>query len=112
MDPKIENGGLEKAPELHMLYHSPIIVRAIKSRRLKWVHIASMKEIRSAFKILTGKPERWIPLGWPRLRWEDNNRMNLKGIYINTWNWVDSARDEDYWKPLKNVALNCRMPWS
>ena len=37
-----------------------------------------MKEGRSAFKILTGKPTGKRPLGRPRCRWEDNIRMNLK----------------------------------
>ena len=29
-------------------------------------------------------------------RWEDNIRMDLKGICINTRNWVDSAQDRGY----------------
>ena len=41
---------------------------------------------RSAFKILTSKPTGKRPLGRPRRRWEDNIRMNLKEIYINTRN--------------------------
>ena len=45
--------------ELHSLYHSPNIVRVIKSRRLRWSgYVARMEEGRSAFKILTGKPEK------------------------------------------------------
>ena len=37
-----------------------------------------MEEDGSAFKILTDKPTGKIPLGRPRLRWEDNIRMDLK----------------------------------
>ena len=33
-----------------------------------------MEEVRSAFKIVTGKPTVKRPLGSPRLRWEDNIR--------------------------------------
>ena len=33
------------------------------------------------------------PLGSPKSRWEDNIRMDLKEIGINTRNWVDSALD-------------------
>ena len=41
--------------ELHILYHSPNIVRVIKSRRLRWAgHVARIKEGRSALKILAG----------------------------------------------------------
>ena len=53
--------------------------------------MAKIEEGRSAFKILTGKPTGKIPLVRPRRRWEDNIRMNLKEIGINTRNWVDSA---------------------
>ena len=42
-----------------------------------------MKEGRSTFKILTGKPTRKRPLGRPRRRWEDNIRMDLEEIDIN-----------------------------
>ena len=79
------------------LYRSPNIFRVIKSRRLRWAgHVARMEEIRSAFKILTGKPSGKRPLGRPRRRWEDNIRMDLKEISINAGNWVDSAQDRNY----------------
>ena len=50
----------------------------------------------SVFKILTGKPTGKRPLGRPGLRWEDNIRMDLKEIDINTKNWANSAQDMDY----------------
>ena len=50
--------------ELHSLYRSPNIVRAIKSRRLRWAgNVARMEEGTSAFKILTDKPTGKKPLG-------------------------------------------------
>ena len=55
---------------------------------------------------LTGKPIGKKPLGRPRSRWEDNIRMDLKKISINTRNWVDSVQDRDYWKAFLNAALN------
>ena len=36
----------------------------------------------SAFKILTCKPTGKRPLGRPRLRWEDNIRMDLEEIRV------------------------------
>ena len=78
--------------ELHSLYRSPNILRMIKSRRLGWAgHVARMEEDRSGFKILAGTPTGKKPLGRPRSRWEDNIRIDLKEIVINTRNWVDSA---------------------
>ena len=87
------------------------IVGVIKSRRLRWTgHVARMEECRNTFNILTGKPTGKRPLGRPRLRWEDNIRMDLEDIGINTRSWVDSAQDRNYWRALANAALNLRVP--
>ena len=67
-----------------------------------------MEEDRSAFKILTGKPTGKRPLGRPMRRWEDN--MDLGEIGINAGNWLDSAKDRDYWRALVNAELNLRVP--
>ena len=55
-----------------------------------------MEEGRSAFKVLTDKPTGNRALKRSRRRWEDNIRMDLKEIGINTRIWVDSAWDRDY----------------
>jgi hypothetical protein len=56
------------------LYSSPIIIRIIKSRRMRWTgHVARMGEKRNAYRLLVGKR----PLGRPRRRWVDNIRMDL-----------------------------------
>ena len=62
-----------------------------------------MEEGRGAFKIKR-------PSGRPRRRWEDNIRIDLKEIGINTRNWVDSAQNRNYWRALVNAALNLRVP--
>ena len=96
--------------ELHSLYRPPNIVRVIKSRRLRWAgHVARMEEGGSAFKILAGKPTGRRPLERPRRRWEDNIRVNLKEIGINSRNWVDAAQNKNYWRALVNAALNLRV---
>ena len=41
---------------------------------------------RSILKILNGTPAGKIPLGRPKRRWEDNIRIDLKEININTNN--------------------------
>ena len=69
-----------------------------------------MEEGRSAIKNLIGKPVGKRPLGRPRHIWEDNIRMDLKEMGINSRNWVDSARDRDYWRAFVNAALNFRIP--
>ena len=42
-------------------------------------------------------------------RWEDNIKLDLKEIGVDTSNCVDSAQDRDYWRALVNVALNLRV---
>ena len=65
-----------------------------------------MEEGRNSFKILTGIPAGKRPLGRPRRRWEDNIRMDLKEIDINTRDYVDSVQDRENWRALVNAALN------
>jgi hypothetical protein len=50
----------------------------------------------------TGKRSLWRP----RRRWEDNIRMDLKEMGINTRNRIDSVRDRVYWRALVNAALD------
>ncbi|KAJ4443149.1 hypothetical protein ANN_04799 [Periplaneta americana] len=69
--------------ELHTLYSSSDIIRNIKSRRLRWAgYVARMGESRNAYRVLVGRPDGKIPLGRPRRRWEDNNKMDLRQIII------------------------------
>ena len=55
-----------------------------------------MEEDRSTFKILTDTPTGKKPLGRRRSKLNDNIRMDLKEMGINTRNWIDSAQDADY----------------
>ena len=64
---KLHNEGLND------LYCSPIIVRVIKSRSMRWAgHVARMEERRVVYRVIVVKPEGKRPLGIPRRRWEDN----------------------------------------
>ena len=69
------------------MYCSPNTVRVIKSRRLRWAgHVTRMEKGISPFKILTGTPTGKRPLGRSRRIWEDNFRMDLKEVGVNTRN--------------------------
>ena len=64
--------------ELNDLYSSPIIVRMIKWRGMRWAgHVACVWESRIVYRVLVRKPEGKTPLGSPRHRWEDNIKMDL-----------------------------------
>ena len=92
------------------MYRSPNIFRVINYKIELAGHVARMKEGRSAFKILTGKPTRKRPLERSRPRWEDNIRKDLKEIGINAGNWINSAQEMGYWRAYVNAALNFRVP--
>ena len=86
-----------QSEEIHSLYRLPNKVKVIKSRRLRWAgHVARMEEDRDAFKMITGKPTGKRPLGRPRRRWEDDIRMDLKEIGVNTRNWIYLVQERNY----------------
>jgi len=39
-----------------------------------------MEERRGAYRVLVRKPQGKIPLGRPRLRWDDNIKMDLQKV--------------------------------
>jgi hypothetical protein len=97
--------------ELHGLYCSPSIVRAIKARRMRWAgHVVRMGEVRGAYNILVGRPEGRRPLGRPRHRWEDNIKMYLREIGFGDVDWIHWAQDRDRWQALVNTVVNLQVP--
>jgi hypothetical protein len=73
---------------------SPNIIRVTDSRRIRWsLHVARMGEVRNAYGVLVGNPERRKPLGRSRHRWEDNIRMGLREIEWEGVDWKHLAQD-------------------
>ena len=97
--------------QLHDLYSSPNTVRAIKSRRMRWAgHAARMEEGRGVHKVLVGKTEGKRPLGRPRRRWEDNNKMDLEEVGRGCGDLMELAKDRDRWRALVSTVMNFRVP--
>ena len=97
--------------ELDDLNSSPNIVRVIKLRRMRWPgHVARVGERRGVYRALVGKPEGKRPLGRPRHRWEDNNRMDLQEVGCGVMDWIELAQDRDSWRALVDVVMNIRVP--
>ena len=79
--------------DLNDLYCSPNIVRVIKLRIMKWAgHVACMGERRVVYRFLVGKYGGKRPPGRPRLRWEDNIKVDLQKVAYEGMDWIDWLR--------------------
>jgi len=65
---------------------------------------------RGAYRVLLGKLEGRGPLGRPRRRWVDNNRMNLREVGCGCMDWIGLAQDRDRWLTLVSAVMNLRVP--
>jgi hypothetical protein len=78
--------------ELENLYASPYVIRAIKSRRMRWArHVEQMGERRNTYEILAGKPEGKSSIGRPSCRWEDNTKRYIREIGWEVVDWMHPA---------------------
>jgi len=64
---------------------------------------------RGVFRVLVGKSERKIPLGRPRRKWEDNNKMDLQEVGCGGMDWMELAQNRDRWRALVNAVMNLRV---
>ena len=57
-----------------------------------------------------GKPEGKRPLGRPRLRWEDNIKMDLQEVGCGGMDWIELAQDKDRCRAIVTAVMNFRVP--
>jgi hypothetical protein len=68
-----------------------------------------MGEERGVHRVLVGKPEGKRPLGRPRRRWEDNNKMDVEEVGGGRGDWMELAQDRDVWRGLVRTVKNLRV---
>jgi hypothetical protein len=68
-----------------------------------------MGEERKVYKVLVGKPEGKRPLGRPRRRWEDGDRIDLREIGLGGVDWIRLAQDRDRWPAVVSAVMNLRV---
>jgi len=69
-----------------------------------------MGEERAVYRVLVGKPEGKRPMGKPRRRWVDNNRMDLQEVKYGHVDWIGLAQDRDKWRTVVSAVMNLRVP--
>ena len=62
------------------------------------------------YGVLVGKPEGKRPPGRPRIKWEDNIKMDVYEVGCGGMDWIKLAQDWDRWRTLLNVVMNLRVP--
>ena len=56
-----------------------------------------------------GKPEGKRPIGRPKLRFEDNIKMDLRDVGCGDMDWIDLAQDRDRWRVFVNPVMDLRI---
>ena len=72
--------------------------------------MACLGEGRGVHRVLVGKPEGKRLLWRPRLRWEDNIKMDLQEVGGGCGDWIELAQDRDRWRALVSMVRNLRVP--
>jgi hypothetical protein len=65
---------------------------------------------RDVYRVWVGRPKGKRPLGISRHRWEDNIKLDLRGIEIDGANWIQLAQDRVQWRAFVNTMMNLRVP--
>ena len=67
-----------------------------QSRRIRWAgHVARLGEKRGVCRVLVGIPEEKRRLGRPRIRWEDNIKIDLQEVGCGGMDWIELVQVRD-----------------
>jgi hypothetical protein len=69
-----------------------------------------MEEMINSYRSFVGKPEEKRPCRRPRLRWEDDIRMDRREIGWEGVNWMHLTWVWVQWPALVNAVMDRRIP--
>jgi hypothetical protein len=68
-----------------------------------------MREGRTIYGVLMGRPEIKRPLERPRHRWEDGIKTDFRKIGWGGVEWIHLAQDRERWRAVVNAVMNFRV---
>jgi hypothetical protein len=75
-------------------------------------HVSLLGRRGTRTEYTVGNPEGKRPLRRPRLRWDDNIKLDLREIGWGVMDWIDLAQDRDQWRALVNTLMNLWVAYS
>jgi len=104
--PTIEDNGIwgiKTIKELDELINLWNIINYVKTRRLSWFgHMNRMPVTSIVRKMYKCKPFTNRPVGWPKSRWEDDVRNDLKKMKLIKW--AEQVQDRLKWNDIVEKA--------
>ena len=91
--------------ELHDVYRSLNIIRAITSRRMRWTELMAHRD-------LVGRPDVKRAFGRPKRIWEDDIKMDFSEMSLQGMGRIDVNLERDRWLKLVNAIMSFRVPLS
>jgi hypothetical protein len=83
------------------MMHGAMNVKIVYIYALYYIAICGLSgstklfHVRGVHRVLVGKPEGKRPLERPRLRWEDNIKIDLQEVGGGRGDWMELAQDRD-----------------
>ena len=62
------------------------------------------------YNVLVWNSEGKRPHGRPRLRWEDNIKIELQEVGCGGMDWIELVQDMDMCRALVNAVMNLGVP--
>jgi hypothetical protein len=75
-------------------------------------HVARMGDKRGSNTALVRESDQKKPLEEARLKWKDNNKMDLQQFERERMECIDLAWYMDSWRALLNAAMNMWVPYN
>jgi len=67
-------------------------------------------ERRGVYRVLVVKTEGKRSLRRPRLRWQDNIKMDLQEVGWRDMDWIYLAQNRYSWRDVVNAVMKLRVP--